>query len=120
MRNSTMLDTIATSARLKMAGSSGICRKSTTWPTPKPGSRNSRSVRLPSSPPSSSPNSTAQAVERMRGAYQMTKPSTPTPTMEKIQVEPLPMEKAAPGVLDEVELEQLAEDLELLALVRGS
>ncbi len=53
MRNSTIAAVIDTSARLKMAGSTGMVMKSITCPTPKPGSLKSRSMRLPMAPPAS-------------------------------------------------------------------
>src|SRR5688572_3595962 len=71
--------------------------KSMTWPRPKLGSRRSRSVRLPSTPPSRSPKTIAQAMERMRRANQMMKVITPAARIVKIQVMPLASENAAPG-----------------------
>src|SRR5918994_4762535 len=71
--------------------------KSITWPRPKLGSRRSRSVRLPSTPPSRSPKSIAQAMERMRRANQTMKVITPAARIVKIQVMPLASENAAPG-----------------------
>ena len=71
--------------------------KSITWPRPKLGSRKSRSVRLPSTPPSSRPKTTAQAIERMRRANQMMNMITPAAMIVKIHVMPLASENAAPG-----------------------
>ena len=58
--------TTAMSAMLKIAGKPQTWMKSTTWPTPKPGSRNSRSVTLPKAPPRTSPKVIAQATDWMR------------------------------------------------------
>ena len=51
----TTLETTAESAILKIA-KLGNWMKSTTWPMAKEGSRNRRSVRFPSAPPSSRPS----------------------------------------------------------------
>ena len=91
-----MLDTTAMSAPLKIAGKPQTWMKSTTWPWPNDGSRNSRSVRLPSAPPRTSPNIVAQASDRMRGAKTTMNPTTATATIERIQVKPLASENAAP------------------------
>src|SRR5690606_28491224 len=87
---------IATSAMLKIAGKPQICRKSMTCPMPKLGSRKSRSVTLPSAPPSSSPSIQAHAVDLIRLAKTMIATITPTATIERIQVKPLASENAAP------------------------
>ncbi len=58
---STPPQTIAVSARLKTAKCAGAM-KSTTWPWNTPGERKTRSVRLPSAPPRSSPSATAHGV----------------------------------------------------------
>src|SRR5215207_2609561 len=71
--------------------------KSMTWPRPKLGSRRSRSVRFPSTPPSSSPKTIAQAIERMRRANHTMKVITPAARIVKIHVMPLASENAAPG-----------------------
>src|SRR4029453_14960720 len=65
---------------------------------PKLGSRKSRSVRLPSTPPSRSPNTSAQAIDRMRRANHTMNVITPAARIVKIQVMPLASEKAAPGL----------------------
>src|SRR5215207_8742375 len=77
--------------------SHGVGMKSMTWPTPNPGSRRSRSVRLPSTPPSRSPKTSAHASERMRRANHAMNVMTPAARIVKIQVMPLASEKAAPG-----------------------
>lgn len=72
--------------------------KSTTWPRPKAGSRNSRSPKWEVAPPRSSPSAYDHGVERTRHAYQaMATTAIPAKTV-KIQVTPVPMEKAAPGL----------------------
>src|SRR5215207_3914565 len=81
-----------------MAGMShGVDTKSMTWPRPKLGSRRRRSVRLPSTPPRSRPNTRAHPMERMRRANHMMKVITPAARIVKIHVMPLASEKAAPG-----------------------
>src|SRR6187402_112677 len=71
--------------------------KSITCPSPKLGSRNSRSVRLPSTPPSRRPKTRAHATEWMRRANHTMKVITPAARIVKIHVMPLASEKAAPG-----------------------
>ncbi len=56
---------IAESATLNV-GKSLTCTKSTTAPRRKPGARNSRSIRLPSAPPSTNDNPTTINVSRVR------------------------------------------------------
>ena len=48
------------SATLKIGNPNGTWMKSTTSPRPTPGGRSSRSVRLPSAPPSRAPTASAQ------------------------------------------------------------
>ena len=57
--------TMNESATLKIA-KCGTEIMSTTWPRPNAGGRNSRSVRLPSTPPASPPSARAHGVERTR------------------------------------------------------
>ncbi len=91
--------TMKMSATLKMAGIiHGMEIMSTTWPTGKPGSRNSRSDRLPSTPPSRQPRTTAQRRERSPNAFQTMTPATTARAIVKIQVTPEPRENAAPGL----------------------
>ena len=59
---------------------------STTCPTKGPGSRKSRSVRLPSAPPSTRPSETAHGSERSRSAIQPIQPITAMVMTGKIQV----------------------------------
>ncbi len=54
-------------------------------------------MRLPSTPPSRSPKTSAHAIERMRRANQTMNVITPAARIVKIQVMPLASEKAAPG-----------------------
>ncbi len=53
-------------------------------------------MRLPAAPPSSIPNSTAQATDRMRRANTMMSTTAADAMIAMIQVYPLPMENAAP------------------------
>src|SRR5688572_1459373 len=78
--------------------SHGVDTKSMTCPRPKLGSRRRRSVRLPSTPPRRSPNTSAHATERMRRANHTMKVITPAARIVKIHVMPLASEKAAPGL----------------------
>ena len=86
--------------------------KSTTCPTAKPGSRNSRSVRLPSTPPSSSPSTTAQRRERTRVAASHT--ITTGHHGEGDREDPgdaLAEREGGTGISDEVEDQEVAEHL---------
>ncbi len=77
----------------------GVLMKSTTCPTANPGSRKSRSVRLPRTPPRRSPSVTAQSRERTRvAASQPMTPATAASAIVKIHVTSSPSEKAAPGL----------------------
>ncbi len=83
------------SATLKI-GKLGRPMKSTTEPIPGDGGRVSRSMRLPSSPPSSPPNASAHGSEVIvRENRMMTTPTT-TATMVNTQVYPAPKPNAAP------------------------
>ena len=93
---------IATSAMLKIAGKPQICRKSTTCPMPKLGSRKRRSVTLPSAPPSSRPSIQAHAVDLMRLAKKMMATMTPTATIDRIQVNPLATKTQIKAAVEEL------------------
>jgi hypothetical protein len=82
---STPPQQIAESATLKIA-QCGSWMKSTTQPRSGPGLRKTRSVRLPSAPPSSSPSAIAQrALTRVRESRRITV-TTPTAISVKITV----------------------------------
>ena len=91
----TTADTTAESAMLKIA-KLGSWMKSTTWPIANEGSRNSRSVRLPSAPPSSSPSASAHQAEPSLRSCSRIATETAAMMMVKTQVTFSPMENAAP------------------------
>ena len=57
-----------------------------------------RSMRLPSAPPSTRPSATAQPVERSRLATRTMTTTTAIAITERIQVKPVAIENAAPGL----------------------
>ena len=94
----TAMDTqMQESAMLKIA-KCGTEMKSTTCPRPKPGSRKSRSVRLPSTPASRPARLSSQAALRARGNSRITTTATAACTRVNTQVTDSPRENAAPGL----------------------
>jgi hypothetical protein len=83
--------------------------KSTTCPTAKPGSRSSRSVRFPSTPPSSSPSTIAQARERTRVAVTTMTTATAASAIVKIHVT-LRRARTRRRSCGEIQLEDVAPD----------
>ena len=73
---------IAESATLNV-GKSPTCTKSTTAPCRKPGVRNSRSIRLPSAPPSTSDSPTTISVSRVRRTVRTRMTATTMATMAR-------------------------------------
>src|SRR5690606_8223461 len=84
------------SATLKI-GKFGNARKSTTWPRNGAGSRNSRSVRLPSTPASRKPRATPQPGLASRRSNHSTTPAAAMATNVSATVYSVPMLNAAPG-----------------------
>ena len=74
----------------------GSWMKSTTWPIAKDGSRNSRSVRLPSAPPSSRPSASAHQMEPSLRSCSRMATDTAAMMMVNTQVTFSPIENAAP------------------------
>ena len=87
----------AVSARLK-TGQFFRCRKSTTCPRMKPGERKIRSVRFPSAPPRTRPNTRAHQVLPSRFAVRRTTAMTTSDSRLNTTVMPTPMPNAAPAL----------------------
>lgn len=83
------------SATLNTGKPKGNCKKSTTWPSGKPGERVSRSMRFPTMPPSKTARVSDQERAVVLVISQMTTSAAMLEIRVKIQVAPKPIENAA-------------------------
>ena len=113
--------TTAMSATLKIAGKPQTWMKSMTWPMPNAGLAEQPVGHVAEGAAENEPERDRPGdATGCGGANQMMNPMTPIATSESTQVKPLASENAAPGVRDEMQLEDLTEHRDRRRRSRGS